>query len=59
MLSSLLFSVFFAAILLATLFIEKIQRNADILVHLAPLQEQPAKVSPETALEMECLECVL
>ena len=48
-LSLLLFNVFFAAILLVTL--ERFGEDADILAHLAHLQEQPSKVGPETALE--------
>ena len=48
-LSSLLFSVFFAAILLVAL--ERFGKDADILADLIYLQEQPSKVGPETALE--------
>lgn len=48
-LSSLLFKVLFAAILIAAL--EKFSKNTDIFLDLAHLQEQPSKVAPETALE--------
>ena len=47
--SPLLFNVFFAAILLVAL--EGFSEDADILVDLAHLQEQPPKVGPETALK--------
>ena len=52
MLSPLLFNVFFAAILLVAL--NRFSEDADKYADLARLQEQPAKVGPETALE-----CVL
>ena len=48
-LSSLLFSVFFAAILLVAP--EKFSKDAGKLAHLIRLQEQSSKVDPETALE--------
>ena len=52
-LSSLLFSVFFAAILLIALVNREIQqgRRHTLLAYLIQLQEQPSKVGPETALE--------
>ena len=48
-LSPLLFNVFFAAILLVAL--DRFSKDADMLVDLIHLQEQPLKVGPETALE--------
>ena len=48
-LSPLLFNVLFAAILLVAL--ERLSEDADTLVDLVHLQEQPSKVGPETALE--------
>ena len=48
-LSSLLFNVFFAAILLVAL--EIFSKDVGILADLIHLQEQSAKVGPETALE--------
>ena len=50
-LSQLLFNVFFAAILLVTLLIERFSKDAGILADRIHLQEQPLKVGPETALE--------
>ena len=48
-LSLLLFSVFFAAILLVAL--QRFSKDAGILADLIHLQEQPSEVGPETALE--------
>ena len=48
-LSPLLFSVFFAAILLVVL--ERFSKDAGILADVIHLQEQPFKVGPKTALE--------
>ena len=47
-LSSLLFNVFFAAIILVAL--ERFSKDAGILADLIHLHEQPSKVGPETAL---------
>ena len=47
--SSLLFNVFFAAILLVKL--ERFSEDAKVLADLVHLQEQPSKFRPETALE--------
>ena len=54
-LSPLVFNVFFAAKLLVAQ--ERFSKNAGILVDLIHLQDQPSKVSPETALE--CVRCVI
>ena len=48
-LSSLLFNVFFAAILSVAL--ERFSKDADIFADLVHLRGQPSKVGPETALE--------
>ena len=48
--SPLLFNVFFAAKLISLL-IDRFSEDADILADLVPLQEQPSKVGPGTALE--------
>ena len=50
-LSPLLFNLLFVAILLVALLIERFSEHAGILQDLADLQEQPAKVGPDTALE--------
>ena len=48
-LSPLLFNIFFAAVLLVAL--QRFSEDADIIADLVHLQEQPAKIGPETALE--------
>ena len=48
-LSSLLFNIVFVAILLVTL--QRFSEDPEILAGLVYLQEQPAKVEPETAME--------
>ena len=55
LLSLLLFNVFFAAIILVAL--ERFSKDADILVDLIHLQEQPSKFGPKTALE--CVRCAV
>ena len=49
--SPLLFNVFFAAILLVALLIDRFSKDAGIVADPIHLQEQPSKVGPETALE--------
>ena len=50
MLFSLLFNVFFPAILLVII-LERFSKDAGILADIIYLQEHPSKVGPETALE--------
>ena len=49
-LSSLLFNIFAAALLVA---LQRLSEDPDILADLVHLQEQPVKVGPETAMECE------
>ena len=51
-LSPLLFNIFFAAVLLVAL--QRFSEDLDILADLVHLQEQQAKVSPETSMECVC-----
>ena len=48
-LATLLFNIFFAAMLLVAL--QRFSEDAEILANLVHLKEQPEKVGPETALE--------
>ena len=49
MLSPLLFNIFFTAVLLVAP--QRFSEDSDILADLVHLQEQPAKVGPQTAME--------
>lgn len=49
MLPTLLYNIFFAAVLLVT--IQQFREDADVLADHIRLQEQPSMVGPERALE--------